>query len=105
LSLLVLMGLAAGTLFVPAGGLAAEECIVAEAPEPMSNDCAGCADPKDASDASCPSFCSGACPALLRDAVAEPCAVPAARRPFADLTGVGRTSHPDPEPPRPLAPT
>jgi hypothetical protein len=97
------MGLAAGALFVPAGGLTAEGWIVAEAPEPISNDCTGCVDHQDAGDASCPSFCSGACPALLRDAVSEPHAVPAARLLFADLIGIGRTSQPDPEPPRPPA--
>jgi hypothetical protein len=103
LSLLVLMGLAAGALLLPAGGLAAEECIFAEASQAMSNDCADCIDEQDASGASCPSFCSGACPALLRDAVSEPRADPATQRPSVDVTGVGRTSHPEPGPPRPLA--
>jgi hypothetical protein len=103
LLLAVQAGLGAGALFAPAGGLAADERMVAEASEPMSNDCGGCVHHQDASDAICPLSCSAACPTLLRDATSEPHAVPVARSSVADLIGVGRTSHPDPEPPRPVA--
>jgi hypothetical protein len=103
LSLLALMGLAAGALLVPAGGSAAEERMVAEASGPMSTDSAGCVAQQNASDATCPLSCSAACPALLRDATSEPHAVPVARFSVEDLLGAGHTSRPDPEPPRPLA--
>jgi hypothetical protein len=103
LVLSVQAGLGAAALLVPAGQPAAAERMAGQAAGPMWHDCAGCIGHHDMSNAGCPLSCASGCPALLPDDVSEPHAVSVAGSFAADSLRTGRTSHPEPGPPRPLA--